>query len=656
MCRVGPLAKGRERSELPGIHNQSISALSDEWEMSGRAEECVGKKRKRQASVGASMAGSKRSQMPSEGSTSDAADAHERVRLLGGRTAVKRSELSRVLMAGLSRLGYPRAAEALERESGHTAETPAWRSAEASAMHSSDLDPAIDVAFHASDSPSSALAAQLPLVREEFLQKLVSSPSLDRSAAVHILRHRMRMCKQQLNLAPVALEHLASLLMCSSPEDVASRANWNGPSQDSRRAALAEARRNLPPSSVLPESRLEELMLQALEYQKELADDFNDEPDDFPLLHNIRGSHNSLPLRTYASSTQHTNEVWQVAFSPSGTMLASASKDGKALIFWLGSGCAATQLPRSLPQMKLLHEISAHRCDVNNVAFSPCSNYLATCGTNDKQAHVYCTRTGRLVKKVGRHTDAVISLAWLPDGDGLMTGGLDKVTGLFKMNNILNESLENPPPSNEWVGGRPHDLVIGRHESGRRRAIACCSEANVKLWWIDKLPKWSHFHSEEHIRESTVSVCSLAMSKNLKHMAVTLPTLEVHVWDVSKSPLDGAPLHRYRAYAAPQQARFVLRSSFGGRDESFLATGSDDAHVYIWRRGSASLVARLSGHSGSVNAVAWHPNDPAILASASDDHMVNLWVSPSAWRKRCESQEQHSGDTQMASGQHDFLA
>lgn len=585
--------------------------------------------------------------------------AESKVRLLDGQKCVRKDELSRVLMAGLARLGYTRASDELERESGHTAETPEWREAEATAIHSADFSYAIDMAARAADSHTSALSAQLPLVREEFLHTLVSPsysqhPGQDNNGhsnshnvssrvrlnavnAICLLQQRATSCMAHSESIPRPLERLTSLVMCTSADEVAARAHWGGPSEESRKAALAEARKNLPPSSVLPETRLEELLSQALDRQTELADDFNDELETLPLLYNVCGSKNSLPTAIHACSTKHSNEVWHVCFSLCGTMLATGGKDGKALVFSLGSEYGSSAPLRRLPQMQLLLEINAHRCDVNTVAFSPCSNYLATCGAADKQAHVYCTKTGKLIKSVGRHSDAVVSLVWVPDCSGLMTGGLDKVTSLFKTSNIVNGAVDDPPPSNEWVGGRPHDLAIGRHISGRFRAIACCSEATIKLWWITRLPRCSNLQQEEHIRETTGSVCSLAMSKDLKQLAVTLPTLEVHVFDVSCSPLASTPLQRFRAHASLQQARFVLRSAFGGRDESFIATGGDDSLVYIWRRSSSALVACLNNHSGSVNAVAWHPNDPAVLATASDDQSVCLWISPNAQKSR----EQH---------------
>lgn len=56
--------------------------------------------------------------------------------------------------------------------------------------------------------------------------------------------------------------------------------------------------------------------------------------------------------------------------------------------------------------------------------------------------------------------------------------------------------------------------------------------------------------------------------------------------------------------------------------------------LYIWSRLSGELLASLPGHSGCINAVAWHPKLPWLLASASDDGTLRTWVAPAAQRQQ----------------------
>lgn len=50
-----------------------------------------------------------------------------------------------------------------------------------------------------------------------------------------------------------------------------------------------------------------------------------------------------------------------------------------------------------------------------------------------------------------------------------------------------------------------------------------------------------------------------------------------------------------------------------------------DHKVYIFNRAKETPVEVLSGHTRTVNSVAWNPAFPQLLVSASDDGTVRLW-------------------------------
>jgi len=131
-------------------------------------------------------------------------------------------------------------------------------------------------------------------------------------------------------------------------------------------------------------------------------------------------------------------------------------------------------------------------------------------------------------------------------------------------------------------------------------------------------PPTMHVADEVQLAE-TESLTSLCLSSDSRYVLVSVACDEVHLWDVQAMQI----AHRYRGH---RHGRYVIRSAFGGSDESFVISGSEDTQVYIWHRYSAELLQVLSGHSGAVNAVSWNPRQ-VMLATASDDHTIRIWAA-----------------------------
>jgi WD40 repeat protein len=56
-----------------------------------------------------------------------------------------------------------------------------------------------------------------------------------------------------------------------------------------------------------------------------------------------------------------------------------------------------------------------------------------------------------------------------------------------------------------------------------------------------------------------------------------------------------------------------------------IASGSEDNQVYIWHIRNEQPIATLTGHTRTVNCVAWNPVYPQMLVSVSDDCTVRVW-------------------------------
>ena len=195
--------------------------------------------------------------------------------------------------------------------------------------------------------------------------------------------------------------------------------------------------------------------------------------------------------------------------------------------------------------------------------------------------------------------------------------------------------------------------------------VAACADQTIRLCKIscDQGQPRMHVAESESIHVQG-PITSLSLSSDSRCLLVNVASeeQEMHVWDLHEKRC----LHKCAASAltkfcnAPRatcepryrhgqkQGRFVIRSAFGGANDAFVASGSEDSQVYIWHRHNGLLLeARpphfcsvvegahdisppaapqvLPGHSGTVNAVAWNPRDPQMFASASDDRTVRIW-------------------------------
>ncbi|HEV3262863.1 MAG TPA: protein kinase [Gemmataceae bacterium] len=155
--------------------------------------------------------------------------------------------------------------------------------------------------------------------------------------------------------------------------------------------------------------------------------------------------------------------VWAVAFGPDGKTCAVASGDGRVRLY----DVATRRQSRELPAL--------HQSRVVTLAFSPGGDRLLT-GSIDGTARQWKTSTGKPIGEPLTHKGAVWAVAFSPDGQTVVTGGGDRVARLW---DAATGIPIGPPLRHEgivWaVACAPHERMI----------ITGSADMSARLWPVD---------------------------------------------------------------------------------------------------------------------------------------------------------------------------
>lgn len=126
----------------------------------------------------------------------------------------------------------------------------------------------------------------------------------------------------------------------------------------------------------------------------------------------------------------------------------------------------------------------------------------------------------------------------------------------------------------------------------------------------------AHSIQEDH------SIMSFACDDSGRFAILNVASQGVHLWNLEDKIL-------VRKFQGATQGYYTIHSTFGGENQVFVASGSEDNKVYVWHVKREKPVSILSGHARTVNCIAWNRRYPWMIASASDDATVRVW-GPSA--------------------------
>jgi WD40 repeat protein len=289
-----------------------------------------------------------------------------------------------------------------------------------------------------------------------------------------------------------------------------------------------------------------------------------------------------------------SGRIFQVAFSPDGKRLASATR-GEAVppefkVWDPRTGKELFSLPGK-------HSPFAPGA----LAFSPDGRLLARTGSARGTVELWDATTGRLARTLD-HVGTAWSLAFSPDGNRLALGsGLGVDAAPVRICDVASGKILLT-----LAGHQSYVYSLAFSPDGKRLATGGHDD-KVKIWDLGT------GREALVLKNQGPSVSGVAFSPDGKLLASTNQEL-VKVWDART----GEELFCMRGHEGTVNA--VAFSPDGKR----LASGSSDQMIKLWDVAAGRLAFTLRGHTGGVWSVAFGP-DGKQLVSGGDDGTVKLW-------------------------------
>jgi WD40 repeat protein/tRNA A-37 threonylcarbamoyl transferase component Bud32 len=303
-------------------------------------------------------------------------------------------------------------------------------------------------------------------------------------------------------------------------------------------------------------------------------------------IHRVRFAAVLLECPRLAQLWFHQDTVNDVAFSPDGRWVLTASADHTARVWDVRTG-----QPR-------FDNYLQHDHFIVRASFSADGRRIVT-ASDDKTAKVWDAATGRLIATLRGHSGPVQDARFSPDGAQVVTGSDDKTARLWSSDtgNPIGDPL-------------PHEGAIVRawFRPDGRQVLTASSDGSARLWQMGS----SAAVSAARLRHEG-PLMDACFDREGKQVATASADGTARLWDATT----GAPLSDPLRHQGP-----VLSVAFRP-DGRQLATASLAA-VQFWDARTGQATGVVLRHYSAVNRVAFSP-DGTRVATASDDNYTLVW-------------------------------
>jgi mitogen-activated protein kinase organizer 1 len=227
-----------------------------------------------------------------------------------------------------------------------------------------------------------------------------------------------------------------------------------------------------------------------------------------------------------------------------------------------------------------------------DVAIFNDNSTFVSCG-GDKEVFLWDVTAARILRKFEGHTHRVNTVTFNKDDSVLISGSYDQTIRLWDMRSRSREPIQILSDCKDSVSSvdvSEYDIVAGS------------VDGHLRTYDI----RTGEYHSD-NISKPITNVCI-----SHDNRCVVASVLGGAVALVDKA--SGNILHTYQGHL---HENYSMQSSLIYND-SYILSGSEDGHAYVYDLLSGDVVDKLVGHSKAVIGIAAHPKEMKIITSSLD--------------------------------------
>lgn len=325
----------------------------------------------------------------------------------------------------------------------------------------------------------------------------------------------------------------------------------------------------------------------------------------------------------------HTDRLWTLAWNPSGTILASSGCD-KDIRLW-----AETNSKWNCVSILA----GTHNKSIRRLCWSPCGDYLASASFDATVCIWKKSADGSWTTLVNLdgHDNEVKSVAWSADGKYLASCGRDRMVWIWER--AASEDNGGDDYANwdcsDLKNDHTKDVKHLIWHPNHNILVSCSYDDTIKFFHMnEENDGWKCF---ETLSSHTSTVWSLDFSASGEFLATCSDDRTVRVWkNHAHEKLPSVEPFSWKCTSVIQgyHRRVIYDISWCKITDTIVSAGGDNSLVFYARSSEETndgdtfvCIDKLNqAHNCDINSVAWNPKVPGLLASASDDATINLWL------------------------------